>query len=258
MFLKILVTALFFTLVTHGVSARSASMSIDYETSCSKEENIQRGKVQTSGVVNHVVEHLNQEFKLPQDIRLRFVCTGQGEDAPYYDPEHKEVMMPYIFRSYVQKELQNNQYTDNLEELDTITNDIFLHTLYHEIGHALVDILDLPITGKEEDAVDELSTLMLLEAYEDGYKIAMSAGEFFDIESLQTEEITEDELFGEHSLDEQRFFNILCLVYGENPEDRMDLFEGLNVSADRAEMCIDDFEKRDEAWSRLLKPYRQI
>ncbi|MBI5001896.1 hypothetical protein HZC31_00760, partial [Candidatus Woesearchaeota archaeon] len=29
-------------------------------------------------------------------------------------------------------------------------------------GHALVDVLELPITGKEEDAVDQLSTLLLI------------------------------------------------------------------------------------------------
>lgn len=33
--------------------------------------------------------------------------------------------------------------------------------LFHELGHGLVAMYDLPITGKEEDAVDQLSTLLL-------------------------------------------------------------------------------------------------
>jgi hypothetical protein len=232
-------------------------MSINYEVSCSKEDNIQRDHIQASDIGKTVVEHLNQEFELPQAIKLKFACSDDGEDSPYYDPEHKEVIVPYAFRRYVQEKLRRNEYSDDAEELRTVTDDVLLHTLYHEIGHALVDVLNLPITGKEEDAVDELSTVLLLESYEDGDEIAISAGEFFDIEALQTENVTEDALFGEHSLDEQRFFNILCLVYGENPEERTDLFEGLDINEERAEMCIDDFEKRNKAWATLLKLYRK-
>jgi hypothetical protein len=34
--------------------------------------------------------------------------------------------------------------------------------LHHEIGHLLINELDLPVLGWEEDAADSLATLMLL------------------------------------------------------------------------------------------------
>ena len=37
---------------------------------------------------------------------------------------------------------------------------------YHELGHALIDQLDLPVLGKEEDAADILSVLLIDEVWE--------------------------------------------------------------------------------------------
>ncbi len=240
-----------------AAKAQNAVMSVDYEQPCARaDDNAQRIHLQNSGIAKQVAQHLNEEFKTPQTISLKFTCDAEDE-GPYYDPQTTEVVVPYAFRAYVIDELQADKYSDNEEDLNMVADDIVLHTLYHEIGHALVDVLDLPITGKEEDAVDELSTLILLESYDNGDEVTISAGDFFDIESLQMDEVSADDLFGEHSLDEQRFFNILCLVYGENPQGRLELFEGMDVSNDRAELCIDTFEKRANAWGNILKPYKQ-
>ena len=39
--------------------------------------------------------------------------------------------------------------------------------LYHEIGHAVIDLMRLPIFGQEEDAADVLSALLIDEIYEE-------------------------------------------------------------------------------------------
>src|SRR3546814_15326340 len=44
-------------------------------------------------------------------------------------------------------------------------NTIF--TLFHELGHALVDKLEIPVLGREEDAVDALAVLLMLPDEED-------------------------------------------------------------------------------------------
>ena len=35
---------------------------------------------------------------------------------------------------------------------------VTVSTFFHELGHALIDAWDLPITGREEDAADQLPT----------------------------------------------------------------------------------------------------
>ena len=38
-------------------------------------------------------------------------------------------------------------------------------TLYHEMGHAFIDLYELPIVSSEEDAADSLSAYIILEYY---------------------------------------------------------------------------------------------
>lgn len=237
------------------LAATEPSMHEHYESGCSREDNIQKSAIENSGAIDAVLNHVNASYHLPEPITLKLICASDDDPGPYYDPETREVVIPYTFRKYVLENLKRQQYSEDVEELNIVADDVVLHTIYHEIGHALVDILNLPITGKEEDAVDELSTLLLLATYEDGDEVAISAGEFFGIESFGEEEVSEEQLYGIHSLDQQRFFNILCLVYGENPDARADLFDGLDIDEERADICIEDFERRQAAWDELLEPY---
>ena len=50
--------------------------------------------------------------------------------------------------------------------------DDFIHAnivsvFYHELGHAIVDVMRLPIFGQEEDAADVLSILLIDEYFEE-------------------------------------------------------------------------------------------
>ena len=42
-----------------------------------------------------------------------------------------------------------------------------LGIFYHELGHALIDVLNLPIFGQEEDAADVLSVFLIDALYEE-------------------------------------------------------------------------------------------
>jgi hypothetical protein len=57
-------------------------------------------------------------------------------------------------------------------------------------------------------------------------QIAIDAGEFFDLESLQADEVTEANLFGEYTLEEQRHFNILCLNLWQESTKRKNFIRG--------------------------------
>jgi hypothetical protein len=239
-----------------GVCEAAQSLAVLYDEPCTEEERIQAEYIAASGMADSIEIHINGNYDLPETIVIRFACATPEEGlGPYYDPSIREVVMPYGFRSYVYSTFHSDDYMDSEEDLHIVTDDVVQHVMYHELGHAFVDVLALPITGREEDAVDELSTLMLLAAYENGDEIALSTADFFEIESRQYDEITDDAIFGEHSLDEQRFFNMLCLIYGADPEGRVEMMEDLGISEDRAMLCLEDYVKRSLAWATLLEPY---
>ena len=59
----------------------------------------------------------------------------------------------------------------------------------------------------------------------------------------------------EHSLDEQRFFDTICLVYGHDDEKYAYLVTNGTLPDERAAFCREDYEKVSRAWRQLLAPY---
>jgi hypothetical protein len=124
------------------------------------------------------------------------------------------------------------------------------------LGHGLVDAWKIPITGREEDAVDQLSTLVLIEATQDGEQMALDGALTFKLyaDLAKGEKIYWDE----HSLDEQRFFDNICLVYGHDEEKYSYLVTNGTLPEERSVYCGEDYDKLSHAWRQLLAPYLKV
>lgn len=123
-------------------------------------------------------------------------------------------------------------------------------TLLHEVGHALVHVLDLPITGREEDVVDQLSAWMLISAGDADAVLGYAATYY-----TESGEVGAADFAGVHALNEQRYFNLLCWAYGSDPEAAEELTASWELPSERAELCADEYAQMDRAWSRLLGPH---
>ena len=125
------------------------------------------------------------------------------------------------------------------------------YTLFHELGHALIHIYDIPAVGREEDAVDQFSALILLEGGEGGYQALQMAIALYHQSGLDRKE---QPFWDVHSLDHQRHYDMLCLMYGKDPKKHADLVPGL-LPKERADGCEDEYRRLDAAWDKLLAPH---
>ncbi len=198
-----------------------------------------------------LVERMNQLLQIPKDVSFVF----GAEDGPLYDPEKHEILMTDDFTFEVMGRFINAKYVEKEDELFEVTMDVIEHTLYHELGHALVDVLQIPITGREEDAADNLATMLVILSNEKGGEVALSAADLFDLEGEDIKEFTDEDFWDEHSLDFQRFYNTVCLIYGSEPDQYQYLIKELDIAEDRAELCIDDYHRQSKSWKKLLEPY---
>jgi hypothetical protein len=192
---------------------------------------------------------LNKAFVLPHDIFIGF--DNCDEPNAFYDPEQKEVTVCYELVADLYDLFKRDFKTD--EQVDDAVTNATTFVFFHELGHALVDAYDLPITGREEDAVDQLSVLLLADGTEEGEQMVLDAAVSFSRQA--SGELDELAFADEHSLDQQRYYNIICLLYGQNEEKFAALVEDGTLPGARAERCSDEFARVDKAWDVLLAPY---
>lgn len=133
-------------------------------------------------------------------------------------------------------------------------NAIFI--MFHEAGHMLISELGLPVLGREEDAVDVLSAILLLEGRDETLDKAItdSADGWF----LSGEKMAEDEdyaFWDSHGLDEQRAYQTVCMMVGHDAEGFKEFADSIEFPADRREECAGEFAKARESWFTLLAPH---
>lgn len=145
---------------------------------------------------------------------------------------------------------------EEADELLTFVNGNVLFFLYHEIGHALVHRLEIPVLGREEDAVDSLAAWLMVPDEMDpaAAQLLQAAGDGHALSAWYAEDDDEDDLafWDEHSHDLQRFASIYCLLYGSNPEAYADLADEVEMPDYERERCPWTYQQVESGWLAVL------
>jgi len=200
--------------------------------------------MQGDAMLQDVADAVNALFIVPDDVGLRF--SECEESNAYFSAEDMEITLCVELLSEMDESLKET-YPDEDDRREAVAG-AFTATVLHEVGHALVSVLEIPVTGREEDAVDQLSAWVLIEA--DMADAVLSAAETYY--TAEAQEADHETLADEHSLDQQRYFNMVCWVYGSNPDDNADLLVDWELPEARAEQCPDEYALINKSWSALL------
>ena len=200
--------------------------------------------------IQQIIANLNERIALPWDIVISFEDCDEAN--AFYDPETRKLTLCYqLIDEYY--DLFGRKIKDKTK-LDEVVRGAVASTFFHELGHGLVDAWKVPITGKEEDAVDQLSTLILIKHTKNGEEMALAGAISFQLYA-DLDKGQKKIYWDEHSLDEQRFYDTICLIYGSNPEKYADLVKNNTLPEERAELCREDYPKIANSWHQLLSPY---
>jgi hypothetical protein len=241
------VIALVLVLITTNAYAKN-QLEVIYEPS--KQYDSVRQSLQSSEALKELFSTLNENFKFPKGLKIVF---SNAEDTAY-DPETNKILVNYDFAQEIE-----DIFTKAKAEIDGKPKEAaiqaLMYMIIHELAHALIHNYDLPIVGKEEDAADSLASVLLSEYFEGGQEAVLDAATFFDLVSADRKELTDEDFFDEHSLDEQRLYNALCYVYGSDPKKYADVKKIAGFPTERAELCKEDYAKLADSWDVLLAPY---
>jgi hypothetical protein len=128
---------------------------------------------------------------------------------------------------------------------------------FHEMGHALVNELHVPVLGREEDAADSFATLaMLEEGTEFSINVLVQAARGWFLLDRRDRKLGEMlSFYDEHGLDQQRAYAVVCLMVGSNDEDFRVLADWVQMPPARQKTCRNDYNAAKYAWETVLKSY---
>lgn len=231
-------------------------MTATYEDATSPEAITGRDIMKNDHLLEDLADSITESMKLPHDIPL----IGKQCDTAnaYWSPDDKSVTICYEDAADAL-----DIYTkagDPDPKASAINSEIA--TFYHETGHMVIDLYDLPATGREEDVADQLAAYILLAPGPDGkidpesvQAVKDFAREFKGYSDQRGGQIDEGQLSDVHTLDLARMYNLECWVYGSDPVGNADLVKDGGLPQDRADGCQDEYNKLSSSWDTLLGPY---
>ncbi|MEV3993954.1 DUF4344 domain-containing metallopeptidase [Streptomyces sp. NPDC049837] len=223
-----------------------------------KEDRSAEQMMRGAAVLEDLSAYATDLVKLPQDIPVAGKSCGVPNLA--WTSEEKAIVACYEMTTMLRETFaavdKNEGRSPSPESGDQRVIGALSGMFFHEVGHAMIDLYNLPATGREEDAVDQLAAVILINDGNQGQKYLDYMADFFGLFAQVEEKAMKpaQRYSNEHSLSEQRYYNLLCYQYGAHPKKYASLV-GDPLPKERAERCATEYEKAESAWLRLLGPH---
>lgn len=232
------------------------SMTVVYEDATTPDATQGRRFMEDNNLLPQLAEDITSTLKLPYDIPVKASQCDEAND--YWSSEDKAIILCY------------EDVTNSLKVFTALgdadpgagTFNTAMESFYHEVGHMVIDVYDLPATGREEDAADQVSAYLLLRPDNDGTvgadyvdAIIDTARWYRESSAENGDQVDDGALADVHSPDKARMYNFECWAYGADPNHSAALVTDGLLPQDRADGCADEYAKLSSSWSTLLEPY---
>ena len=210
-------------------------------------------QIKDEKLLERAADKLNRSLMLPYDVALQ--TKDCGEANAFYNEKDHSITVCYELMEHFFKLFKSTGITD-AAAYDKMF-DAVRFAFLHELGHALIDAYKLPVMSNEEDAADRCSSyICLTELGDEGVRAVQAASDGFAIESKIAARDGRS-MADEHLLQEQRFYNTLCMIYGSDTTKYDYLVTENYLPQARAVRCPNEYERTVQSWSDLFKPWRR-
>ncbi len=139
---------------------------------------------------------------------------------------------------------------------DFVVGNMLFVTL-HELAHAAIGEMGLPVLGRPEDAADSFAAVGLIKigsTFTEHVLGDAARGWFL---SDRRDRATDDMVafYDEHGLDQQRAYQIVCFMVGSDDEKFNDLAKETKLPKARQDTCAGDYSNAAFSWDLVLKPH---
>lgn len=192
-------------------------------------------------------------FKLPVDLALRTVSCDGVSNAWY---ANGRVSVCYEYLEDVKNMMPSETTAHGITPADAVAGQFF-YVMSHEMGHAVFDLLSIPVFGRGEDAADQFATYIMLQFGKDqARRLILGAAHSYK-NFIDRPKVTAPlKAFSDtHSPPPVRFFNLLCLAYGADSNLFGDLVTEGFLPEQRASACRREYREVAYAFKTLIGPH---
>jgi hypothetical protein len=195
-------------------------------------------------------KELFSPFRLPTDLVLRLQGCDGKVNAWF---RRWSVTICYEYLDDIRQNTPGEQPPWGITPTDAVVGQYF-YVLGHEMGHALFDMLSVPLWGRPEDAADQFSAYMMLQLGKDEARRLITGAAYSYKGYLQNPTVTVRivAFSGVHGAPLQRFYNLLCMGYGADPDLFADLVDNGYLPAQRARGCRVEFGEINFAFQQTM------
>jgi hypothetical protein len=199
------------------------------------------------------IRDLLAPFRLPRRLLLKTEGCDGVINAWYDDGV---ITVCYEYLDWVWQSAPAQTTPAGVAPIDALAGPV-VQIIIHEAGHAVFDLLKIPIFGREEDDADQFSAYVMLQAGKDDARrlIAGAAYQYKSGVQSENQNIATKRFADVHGTMAERFFNILCLAYGADNELFKDIVANGYLPKERAEGCSDEYAQVAYAFKTLIGPY---
>jgi len=134
-----------------------------------------------------------------------------------------------------------------------------LFVVAHELGHGVINELNIPVVGREEDAADSFAIVIALNlGSRFSERVLIAAAKGWALFSKQDRKQGRPLAFyGAHGLNLQRAYNLICFMVGSDPEKYRQLAKETRFPEWRQASCVYEWKNTAWSWEELLRKHRR-
>jgi hypothetical protein len=208
-------------------------------------------------LLEETAKALNEKLALPADITVSLRECGAA-DATWEADKHRISICYELVGAFAELFLRASGKAPDAGQAGAAVAAATLFALFHETGHALIDVYQLPAADRTEEAADQLATLVLLGSGKEGGTSAVDSASVLLAQERNAgvhAQLARVPFWSAHAFDEARLSAILCWIYGRDPQAFQELAGDGTLPAARAEGCPAEYEHVAKAWAEPLAPY---
>jgi hypothetical protein len=203
----------------------------------------------------HLLEMFSQflaPLKLPVTLRLVTKQCGPADDESnaFFSPDERSINLCYEYVRDFEDDAPKQTTAEGITRSDAIIGAI-VSTMLHESGHAIYNLLQVPVLGREEDAADQIAAFIMVQFGRDIARTTIKGAAW----KWYSRDWNRPALWDEHSTAPQRLATYLCMAFGKDPDAFKDFVDAGWLTAERAPNCKREYEQAQRAFRTSLLPH---